>query len=119
MNKKGIRIEDLTAGFQQAGEELVELPDLPLGPTSEFWRIKDDPLVFGAAAGLALDEQPADAAPGTVVRVAADGLCVATGEGLLALTRVQAPGKRPMDVSDFLRGHRIAPGERFEELPPA
>ncbi len=74
--------------------------------------------VFRVLAARVVDE-PADAAPGTVVRVAADGLCVATGEGLLALTRVQAPGKRPMDVSDFLRGHRIAIGERFEELPPA
>jgi methionyl-tRNA formyltransferase len=32
---------------------------------------------------------------------------------------VHPAGKRPMSVEEFLRGHRIVPGERFGSEPPA
>ena len=51
----------------------------------------------------------ARAAPGTlepgVLRAEDDRLVLGTGDGLLFLLEVQAPGKRPMAVGDFLRGH--------------
>jgi len=46
-----------------------------------------------------------DAPPGTVVALA-DGVAVATGKGALRLEEVQLAGKRPMDVTAFLRGQR-------------
>jgi methionyl-tRNA formyltransferase len=57
-----------------------------------------------------------DAAPGTVVEVQKDRLIVTTGVGTLAVLELQAPGKKAMPVEAFLRGHRIEPGERFEDL---
>ena len=51
--------------------------------------------------------------PGTVEAVETDRLVVGTGEGVLALLEVQAPGKKTMPVSDFLRGRKIEPGDRF------
>ncbi len=61
-------------------------------------------------------ETPADAPPGTITQVLKDRVLVATGEGQLAILRFQAPGKKPMDMSAFLLGRRIEPGERFEEI---
>jgi methionyl-tRNA formyltransferase len=55
-----------------------------------------------------------EAPPGTVV--AADperGIEVATGSGLLALTRLQLEGGRILSAGEFLNGYRLAPGERF------
>jgi methionyl-tRNA formyltransferase len=54
-----------------------------------------------------------DAAPGTVIAEDADGVQVATGDGVLNIHRLQLPGKRPMDTSEFLNGrsllgHRLA-----------
>ena len=60
-------------------------------------------------------DAPADAPPGTIVSVDKDRVHVATGEGQLALLVFQAPGKRAMPMGDFLRGHALKPGDRFEE----
>lgn len=41
-----------------------------------------------------------------------DGMIhVGCGDGAVAITRLQAPGKRPMEAADFLRGNRLP--ERF------
>ena len=57
-----------------------------------------------------------DHTPGTVVRVDKDTLEVATGDGCLALCALQMPGKKVMPVADFLRGHKVGPGDRFESI---
>lgn len=46
-------------------------------------------------------------APGTVLD---DRLAIACGEGALRLTRIQRPGKAPMEASEFLRGFAIPKG---------
>lgn len=58
-------------------------------------------------------DAPSEAAPGTVTEVTRDAVHVATGEGQLAITRFQAPGKKAMAMGDYLRGQAIAPGEVF------
>jgi methionyl-tRNA formyltransferase len=57
--------------------------------------------------------------PGTIVEAAGDRLVVATGAGRLRLTEIQAEGKRPMGVREFLAGHRLTAGEQFTEAPGA
>lgn len=63
------------------------------------------------------DAKVADVPPGTVLEVDRSSVHVATGRGVLAVLAIQAPGKRVMPMSDFLCGHKIAPGARFEPVP--
>jgi methionyl-tRNA formyltransferase len=56
---------------------------------------------------LAAEEAEGSGAPGTVLD---DALRVATGNGALRLTRIQAPGRAAMDAAAFLRGRRVPPG---------
>jgi methionyl-tRNA formyltransferase len=57
------------------------------------------------------------AAAGTILSAHGDVLSVATGDGVLRLLEIQAEGKRPMRVRDFLAGHPLTAGDRFAPLP--
>jgi len=53
--------------------------------------------------------------PGTVLATdEAVGVVVATGEGAVALTEVQPPGRRRMSSGDWIHGRGVEPGQRFE-----
>ena len=55
------------------------------------------------------------AAPGTVVAGGrAEGLTVATGEGVLEVLDLQAEGGRVLPARDFLAGHPLPPGTRLD-----
>lgn len=45
--------------------------------------------------------------PGTVVLEGPEGIDVATGDGLLRVTRLQLPGGKPLDARDFLNGRSL------------
>ena len=55
--------------------------------------------------------------PGTILEAEGDRLIVATGDGQLRVVEIQAEGKRPMDVREFLAGHRFTDGDRFTAAP--
>lgn len=55
-----------------------------------------------------------DKPSGTIIAVGAEGICVATGEGILQITTLQLPNKRKMTVKEFLAGNTISVGECFE-----
>jgi methionyl-tRNA formyltransferase len=59
------------------------------------------------------DAQAQEGAPGTVLGLADDGLRVACGEGVLAVSELQRAGKRPVPARDFANAVRLA-GLRFE-----
>lgn len=46
--------------------------------------------------------------PGKVMNESAQGIEIATGEGVLITHRLQLPGKKAMDVADFLNGHSLS-----------
>ncbi len=48
---------------------------------------------------------------GTVVQSPANALEVAAGAAAVRLLVVQLPGKKPLPAADFLRGHRVLPGD--------
>jgi len=58
-----------------------------------------------------------EAAPGTVLVAQGDELRVATGEGTLLVTELQAEGKRVSRTRDFLAGRPLAAGLRFTPQP--
>jgi methionyl-tRNA formyltransferase len=51
--------------------------------------------------------------PGEVVRADAGGFWIATGSGVLSLEEVQLEGKRRLAGVDFVRGARVAKGDRL------
>ncbi len=51
-----------------------------------------------------------NAAPGEVCMVTKDSIIVRCGEGYLAITELQAEGKKRMSAEAYLRGSSIAPG---------
>lgn len=62
-------------------------------------------------AGEVEGDAEADQVIGTVLD---DRLRVACGEGVLRITRLQKAGGKPMDAEDFLRGHPLPAGTRFD-----
>ncbi|TAJ35078.1 MAG: methionyl-tRNA formyltransferase [Nitrospirae bacterium] len=69
---------------------------------------KDDRWIIWRASAL---DRPASAAPpGTIVEVTKEGLLVATGGGLLAITEFQPANSRRMSVAQYLAGHPLTPG---------
>jgi methionyl-tRNA formyltransferase len=65
------------------------------------------------AAGV----DPFSAPPGTVLEADGDRLRIATGGGVIAITEIQAEGRRPMAPREFLAGHLLAAGERMTTQP--
>ena len=43
------------------------------------------------------------------------GLVIAAGEGAVRITQLQAPGGKPMNSKDYLRGHPMASGTVLKE----
>ena len=58
-----------------------------------------------------------DKLPGTVLGVDAEGLLVATGEGVLRCLRLQKPGGKMLGAPEFLRGSPIAAGTVLPSAP--
>jgi methionyl-tRNA formyltransferase len=52
--------------------------------------------------------------PGEIVATGNDGIVVACGEGTLVLEVVQKAGGKKMRAAEFLLGHPLRPGDRFE-----
>ena len=65
----------------------------------------------------AVPGEAAGGPPGTIVAARGDQLDVATGDGLLRIVELQAEGKKPMRVRDFLAGHPVAIGSRLSGAP--
>lgn len=67
-----------------------------------FTEINGQPLRIWEAQAL---NTPSTAAPGTVISSSKQGIDVETGEGVLRLLTIQAPGGRALSSSDFLNSH--------------
>lgn len=55
--------------------------------------------------------------PGTVVLADRKRLVVQTGQGALEIVRLRPEGKRTMSATEFLAGHKVSAGDRFEMAP--
>ncbi|MGQ9499873.1 MAG: methionyl-tRNA formyltransferase [Dissulfurimicrobium sp.] len=54
------------------------------------------------------------ALPGTVIKADEDGIAVATGHGCLLIHELLLAGKKRLSAAEFLRGHPIPKGMRFD-----
>lgn len=50
---------------------------------------------------------PSSHPPGQVLAQAASGIDVATGQGVLRIKRLQLPGAKALDASEFIKGHSL------------
>ena len=57
------------------------------------------------------------ALPGAVLGPDAEGLLVATGNGILRLRKLQRPGGRMLGAQEFLRGFAVPGGTVLASLP--
>ncbi len=74
------------------------------------------PGAFFSLAGLTVKVWEAaieegDSPPGRVTAILRDGVSVGTGNGLLRLHQVQAPGKKRVSAGEFARGRRLKIGD--------
>jgi len=56
---------------------------------------------------------PGRGTPGEVLEARGGRLVVAAGDGAVDLKIVQIAGKKPQSATEFLRGHRVEPGDRM------
>ena len=61
-------------------------------------------VTVGLLEAVAMDAVP-NASPGTLVDCGGQGLDIATGAGVLRITRLQPQGKRPLSARDFMNGY--------------
>jgi len=54
-----------------------------------------------------LEDVDSKESAGTVISESPEGICVATGDGVVSFSRLQLPGKKAMDVRDFLNGRSL------------
>lgn len=71
------------------------------------------------AVAHALTGANSAATPGTILAITRDALRVATGEGTIDIHDIRPAGGKTMSGADYARGRGIAPGSRFETMPPA
>ena len=65
-------------------------------------------------AALPLDA-PSGSEPGKVLEAGTGGILIACGEGALRILSLKPEGKREMTAPEFLAGHPLAPGDRFDK----
>lgn len=58
-------------------------------------------------------ESHAKATPGEILATNSEQILVATGEGTIAITEIQTPGKKAMPVKDFLNANKLTVGDHL------
>jgi methionyl-tRNA formyltransferase len=58
-----------------------------------------------------------DVMPGTIIEVTKQSIQVATGDGVLALKEIQPSNSKRLTVAQYLAGHRVSAGQRFDAEP--
>ncbi len=69
------------------------------------------------SVSLVPQESNTTQAPGCVVSASRQHAWIQTGDGIVALDRVQPAGKRVMPIAEFLQGHPLEVGIRFGDPP--
>jgi len=73
-----------------------------------FTQYHDKPMKIWMSEVKAASENSTDTIEGSVINESKNGIEVSTGEGTLVIHRLQMPGKKAMNVTDFLNGHSLS-----------
>ena len=76
-------------------------------------------LILNEVTVVAPSSSARDFRPGQVARNDSAHLWVATGDGLLAVESIQPAGKRPLTITEFLRGYALREGMQLGNAPTA
>jgi methionyl-tRNA formyltransferase len=74
-----------------------------------FSHLSGEPIKIWKAAPVS-----GDGPPGEIVGIDPKGVTVGTGNGLIVLEELQAPGKGRLAAADFVRGRRMKIRDRFD-----
>lgn len=76
-----------------------------------FFMLDNQPVKVWEAQVIATDNT--NQTPGTLLKADKTGIYIATGEGILNITKLQPSGKKPMASADFLNSKRdwFTPGK--------
>ncbi len=106
--KKSEALLDFNNSAVQLHQQIMAFNPWPVAQTTfdnqqlRIWRseLPTDSKTLALASSIT-------AAPGTVIDINADGVLLATGEGLLRLLEIQRPGKKPAAAADVARGMQL------------
>ncbi len=119
-------------GFPQNEDAATYAPKLEKDEAEISWRLSAEvarravqafnprPGAYARISGLSLKIWQASVgtdivgAPGEIVATGRNGITVACGQGTLVLEVVQKAGAKKMPAAEFLSGHPLRPGDRFE-----
>ncbi len=110
--KKSDGVVDWSRTARQIADQVRALKPWP-GTYTHWQRPDGEPLRLILDSVEQVSVEKGEAAAGTVVHRTDNQLCVATGQGTLALRRVKPAGKRVLDVAEFLRGYPVKLGDQF------
>ena len=94
--------------FHKTPEEIDQLVRGLNSWPAAYTMYRGEPMKVWEAEALS---EETNESPGTVVEVSDKGIKVAAGGRLLRLTKIQMPGKKAMQVSEYLKGNKIEQGE--------
>ena len=86
-----------------------------LNPAPGCFTLLGDQRIKLWEANASCDHSGTTNAPGTIISLSKKGLTVATGDGLISITRLQLPNKKPLPVADIVNGNpeQLSPGKQF------
>lgn len=103
-NRSTAQLQNQLRAFKPWPGSFTFLP-VPNGTVSRLAIHEMEPVAYSD-----LESPPEILQPGQVVLAEGSQLCVATGDGIVNLTKIQPAGKRVMGCDEFLRGYQIKSG---------
>ncbi len=87
-----------------------------LNPAPGCFTLLSDQRIKLWEASAVSSESGAKSAPGTIISLTKEGLTVSAGDGLVSITRLQLPNKKPLSIAEVVNGNPapLSPGNQFE-----
>jgi methionyl-tRNA formyltransferase len=98
---------DWSQSAQQIDRQIRAFNSWPVAQT--LWQDK----MLRIWQATVLDSPNHTVKPGSIIQADRQGIDVATGDGVIRLLSLQAPGKKAVPTNDFLNAHPLKAGDYF------